>query len=90
MNSLRDNIPYEIDGLVFRIDDLSKYSLLGTTSKAPKWAIAYKFKAQEALTKIIDVTFQVGRTGTITPVAELKTVLLKLNNQSYTLSPVRL
>jgi DNA ligase (NAD+) len=74
MNTIRDNIPYEIDGLVFRVDDLSKYSLLGTTSKAPKWAIAYKFKAQEALTKIIDVTFQVGRTGTITPVAELKTV----------------
>ncbi len=74
MNSIRDNIPYEIDGLVFRVDDLSTYSLLGTTSKAPKWAIAYKFKAQEALTKIIDVTFQVGRTGTITPVAELETV----------------
>jgi len=74
MNSIRENIPYEIDGLVFRVDDLSTYSLLGTTSKAPKWAIAYKFKAQEALTKIIDVTFQVGRTGTITPVAELKTV----------------
>jgi DNA ligase (NAD+) len=74
MNSIRDNIPYEIDGLVFRVNDLSTYSLLGTTSKAPKWAIAYKFKAQEALTKIIDVTFQVGRTGTITPVAELETV----------------
>ena len=74
MNSIRDNIPYEIDGLVFRVDDLSTYSLLGTTSKAPKWAIAYKFKAQEALTKIIDVTFQVGRTGTITPVAELEPV----------------
>ena len=74
MNSIRDNIPYEIDGLVFRVNDLSTYSLLGTTSKAPKWAIAYKFKAQEALTKIIDVTFQVGRTGTITPVAELETI----------------
>lgn len=74
MNSIRDNIPYEIDGLVFRVNDLSTYSLIGTTSKAPKWAIAYKFKAQEALTKIIDVTFQVGRTGTITPVAELETV----------------
>ena len=74
MNAMREDIPYEIDGLVFRVNDLSKYSLLGATSKAPKWAIAYKFRAQEALTKINDVTYQVGRTGTITPVAELETV----------------
>lgn len=74
MNAMRDDIPYEIDGLVFRVNDLSKYPLLGATNKAPKWAIAYKFRAQEALTKINDVTYQVGRTGTITPVAELQTV----------------
>ncbi len=74
MNAMREDIPYEIDGLVFRVNDLSKYPLLGATSKAPKWAIAYKFRAQEALTKINDVTYQVGRTGTITPVAELETV----------------
>ena len=53
---------------------MTKYKSLGFTSKAPKWAIAYKFKALEALTRINDVTLQVGRTGTITPVAELDKV----------------
>ncbi len=70
----RDTMPYEIDGLVYRVNDLSKYKQIGFTSKYPKWAIAYKFKSLEAVTKIRDVTFQVGRTGTITPVAELETV----------------
>ena len=74
MNKTRDSLPYEIDGLVYRVNDLTKYKSLGVTSKAPKWAIAYKFKALEALTRINDVTFQVGRTGTITPVAELDKV----------------
>ena len=74
MNKTRDTLPYEIDGLVYRVNDLTKYKSLGFTSKAPKWAIAYKFKALEALTRINDVTFQVGRTGTITPVAELDKV----------------
>ena len=49
MNAMREDIPYEIDGLVFRVNDLSKYPLLGATNKAPKWAIAYKFRAQEAV-----------------------------------------
>ena len=74
MNKTRDTLPYEIDGLVYRVNNLTKYKSLGFTSKAPKWAIAYKFKAQEALTRINDVTFQVGRTGAITPVAELDKV----------------
>jgi len=74
MNKTRDALPYEIDGLVYRVNDLTKYKSLGFTSKAPKWAIAYKFKALEALTRINDVTLQVGRTGTITPVAELDKV----------------
>jgi DNA ligase (NAD+) len=74
MNKTRDTLPYEIDGLVYRVNNLTKYKSLGFTSKAPKWAIAYKFKALEALTRINDVTFQVGRTGTITPVAELDKV----------------
>ena len=74
MKKIRDSIPYEIDGLVYRVNDLNKYTSLGFTSKAPKWAIAYKFKALEALTRIRDVTFQVGRTGTITPVAELEKI----------------
>ena len=74
MNNLRNNIPYEIDGLVYRVNDFQYYKSLGFTSKSPKWAIAYKFKSQESLSKIEDVTFQVGRTGTITPVAELTPV----------------
>ena len=71
MKKTRDTLPYEIDGLVYRLNNLAYHKSLGFTSKAPKWAIAYKFKALEALTRIRDVTFQVGRTGTITPVAEL-------------------
>ena len=74
MKKTRNSIPYEIDGLVYRVNNLTDYKTLGSTSKAPKWAIAYKFKALEALTRIRDVTFQVGRTGTITPVAELDKV----------------
>lgn len=74
MNDIRDTIPYEIDGLVYRVNDFTAYDSLGFTSKSPKWAIAYKFKSLEALTKIKNVTFQVGRTGTITPVAELEPV----------------
>ena len=71
MKILRDKIPYEIDGLVYRVNDFSLYDGLGFTSKSPKWAVAYKFKSLEVLTQIKDVTYQVGRTGTITPVAEL-------------------
>ena len=74
MKKTRNSVPYEIDGLVYRVNNLTDYETLGSTSKAPKWAIAYKFKALEALTRIRDVTFQVGRTGTITPVAELDKV----------------
>ena len=74
MNSDRHKIPYDIDGLVYRVDEFQYYSKLGYTSKSPKWAIAYKFKSLEAMTQILDVTFQVGRTGTITPVAELEPV----------------
>ena len=74
MSDMRDSIPYEIDGLVYRLNDFNKYDSLGSTSKSPKWAIAYKFKSLEALTKIKSVTYQVGRTGTITPVAELNPV----------------
>ena len=74
MSDIRESIPYEIDGLVYRVNDFTKYDSLGSTSKSPKWAIAYKFKSLEALTKVNSVTFQVGRTGTITPVAELDPV----------------
>lgn len=74
LNKLRASLPYEIDGIVFKVDSYKQQEILGLTSKAPKWAIAYKFKSIEEKTKLLGVTFQVGRTGTITPVAELDTV----------------
>ena len=70
----RENLPYEIDGVVFKVDNLKLQKKLGQTSKAPKWSIAYKFQSASKITKLIDVTFQVGRTGIITPVAELETL----------------
>ena len=68
----RDKLPYEIDGIVYKVDDYELRDLIGYTSKAPKWSIAYKFPSQVAQTKIVNVTFQVGRTGVVTPVAELE------------------
>ena len=74
LNKIRLSLPYEIDGIVFKVDSYEQQEILGLTSKAPKWAIAYKFKSIEEKTKLLGVTFQVGRTGTITPVAELDPV----------------
>ncbi len=74
LNDLRSSLPYEIDGIVFKVDNYAQQSLLGITSKAPRWAIAYKFKSIEVKTKLLGVTFQIGRTGIITPVAELDTI----------------
>jgi DNA ligase (NAD+) len=74
MKENRDDLEYEIDGLVFKIDELNFRHLLGNTSKHPRWAIAYKFPAQEKETLIKDITIQVGRTGVLTPVAELEPV----------------
>ena len=68
----RDKLPYEIDGIVYKVNDYELRNKLGYTSKAPKWSIAFKFPSQISQTKIIGVTFQVGRTGVITPVAELE------------------
>ena len=68
----RDKLPYEIDGIVYKVNNYELRNLLGYTSKAPKWSIAFKFPSQTSQTKIIDVTFQVGRTGVVTPVAELE------------------
>jgi DNA ligase (NAD+) len=70
----RDTYPYEIDGMVIKVNDISLYDKLGFTSHHPRWAIAFKFKARQATTKIINVVFQVGRTGAITPVAKLEPV----------------
>ncbi len=69
---VRENLPYEIDGIVIKINSFKEQKKLGVTLKSPRWAIAYKFPAQQATTKLEDVKFQVGRTGTITPVAILK------------------
>ena len=65
----RDNLPYDIDGIVIKVDDFKYYDVLGYTSKTPKWAIAYKFPPKKAFTTIRDIIYFVGRTGRITPIA---------------------
>lgn len=72
----RDQLPYEIDGLVVKVNDLALQEKLGMTSHHPRWAIAYKFKARQATTVLENVEFQVGRTGAVTPVAKLKPVAI--------------
>ena len=72
----RDTLPYEIDGLVIKINDFALQEKLGMTSHHPRWAIAYKFKARQATTILENVEFQVGRTGAVTPVAKLKAVAI--------------
>ena len=72
----RDQYPYEIDGMVVKVNNRRLYEKLGYTSHHPRWAIAYKFKPRRAVTQLMDVVFQVGRTGVITPVGKLKPVEL--------------
>ncbi len=70
----RDNLPYEIDGMVIKVNDLALQDKLGMTSHHPRWAIACKFKARQGTSKLLNVEFQVGRTGSITPVAKIQPV----------------
>ncbi|MCX6180878.1 MAG: NAD-dependent DNA ligase LigA, partial [Bacteroidetes bacterium] len=75
-NKERENLPFDVDGVVIKANQFSIQKQLGTTAKSPRWAIAYKFQTERAHTKLLSVVYQVGRTGAITPVANLEPVLL--------------
>lgn len=87
----RDDLPYEIDGMVIKVNNIELQDKLGMTSHHPRWAIAYKFKARQATTRLIDVEYQVGRTGAVTPVAKLEPVAvggvtvssISIHNEEY-------
>ena len=87
----RNDLDYDIDGIVIKVDNLSYHDILKSTAKSPRWAIAYKFPAEEVVTKLIDVVFSVGRTGVVTPTAVLEPVQVagstvqraSLHNQDY-------
>jgi len=90
----RDDLPYDIDGIVIKVNDIKNHDIVGYTMKTPKWAIAYKFPAQEVKTKLHDIVFTVGRTGKITPNAVLEPVLVAgstvsratLHNEDFVIS----
>ena len=92
-DQLRKTLPYDTDGVVIKVNESSKHGYIGYTAKYPKWATAYKFQAEIAQTRLKDITFQVGRTGMITPVAELEPVFVSgttvsratLHNEDYIL-----
>ncbi len=76
LSQRREQLDYEIDGIVYKVNSTSLQTVLGFVSKAPRWAIAHKFPAQEALTKVASIEFQIGRTGAVTPVARLEPVFV--------------
>lgn len=87
----RKNLPYATDGIVIKINELASQTALGYTAKSPRWAVAFKFKAEEAVTRLLSISYQVGRTGAVTPVANLEPVKLAgtvvrratLNNEDF-------
>lgn len=87
----RDDLPYEIDGMVIKVNNISLQDKMGMTSHHPRWAIAFKFKARQATSKLLNVEFQVGRTGAVTPVAKLEPVAvggvtvssISIHNEEY-------
>ena len=91
MGEERPNLPYDIDGIVIKVNEIDLHNIIGETVKYPKWAIAYKFPPEEVSTKLIDIIYQVGRTGVITPVACFKPVFVQgsliskatLHNEDY-------
>ncbi|MGN1214770.1 MAG: NAD-dependent DNA ligase LigA, partial [Candidatus Cryptobacteroides sp.] len=90
-DTARKSLPYATDGIVIKINSLSLQDRLGYTAKSPRWAVAFKFKAEEALTELLSIDYQVGRTGAVTPVANLSPVFLSgtmvrratLNNEDF-------
>lgn len=94
MGTKRPDLEYDIDGIVIKVNEIELHSLIGETVKYPKWAIAYKFPPEEVSTKLLSITFQVGRTGVITPVANFKPVFVQgsliskatLHNEDYILA----
>lgn len=88
---IRESLPYDIDGVVIKVNEIKYHEIIGNTVKVPKWAIAYKFKPEEVETKLLEVTYQVGRSGVITPVANFSPVFVQgstitkatLHNEDY-------
>lgn len=91
MGAKRPDLPYDIDGIVIKVNEMELHDIIGETVKYPKWAIAYKFPPEEVSTKLLEITYQVGRTGVITPVANFKPVFVQgsmiskatLHNEDY-------
>lgn len=76
LEAMRAQLPFDIDGAVIKVDDFAQQAQLGRTAKFPRWAVAYKFAAEQAQTRVLDIVVQVGRTGALTPVAQLEPVQL--------------